>query len=240
MTGAIDRLRWILLRRRHLAAMLTGFWASPRSYASADCVFAPYNRIYQNAQLHNIRLDVMSYIAEASRVGFSDIGAYTSIGPRVMLGGLGKHPVDRLSTHPAFYSSRLQAGTSFTEDDLVDELPRVTVGSDVWIGAGSIVLDGLKLADGAIVGAGAVVTKDVPPYAVVGGVPARIIRFRFDEATIEALLAWRWWELDHAQLAAVAHRFRGRHWTPQTVREAREEAAAPQARSPLRLAEAMS
>ena len=223
MREALDRIRWTLWRRRQLASQLHGFWASPRSYATDDCVFADYNRLYQKSFLRSCRLDTMSYVAEASRIGFTDIGAFSSIGPNVLLGGLGRHPMDRLSTHPAFYSARLQAGASFVDRDLEDELPRVAIGNDVWIGAGSIVLDGLNLGDGCVVAAGAVVTRDVAPYAIVGGVPARLIRYRFDDATIEALLAWRWWELDQAQLAAIAHRFRDNYWTPQTVWDAIEE-----------------
>jgi len=164
----------------------------------------------------------MSYVAEASRVGFTDIGAFSSIGPNVSLGGLGWHPIDRLSTHPAFYSAGLKAGTSFVQPqnhiDIEDELPRTIVGNDVWMGVGCIVLDGLTIGDGAVIAAGAVVTKDVPPYAIVGGVPARIIRYRFDEATIAALLDWRWWDLSNAQLENIAARFmKITRWNPATI-----------------------
>src|SRR5690606_40549227 len=94
---------------------------------------------------------------------------------------------------------------------------RVSVGSDVWIGAGSIVLDGISIGDGAIIAAGAVVNKDVPPYAIVGGVPARIIRYRFDEETRAALLEWRWWDLDNSKLQALAPGFMNQRWNVETV-----------------------
>lgn len=226
MSDGLDRVYWILWRRRRLAATLPAFWASPWSYATADCTFAGYNRIYQRASLRNVVLGRMSYVAEGSRIGFADIGPFSSIGPNVLLGGLGRHPVDRLSTHPAFYSTRLQAGASFAASDMEDELPRVSIGGDVWIGAGSIVLDGLAIGSGAIIAAGAVVAKDVPPYAIVGGVPARLIRHRFDEKTVEALLAWRWWDLDIDQLSVIAHRFMARQWSPEAVQDAINELAA--------------
>lgn len=231
MRDGLDHIRWALFRRRSLARQLAGFWASPKSYATPDCSFSDYNRLYQRTFLRACRLGRMSYVAEGSRLGFSTVGAYASIGPDVRIGGLGRHPVDRLSTHPAFYSARLQAGMSFVERDLEDELPAVTLGNDVWIGAGAIVLDGLTLGDGCVVAAGAVVTRDVAPYAIVGGVPARLIRYRFDDATIEALLAWRWWEQDPARLAQIAPRFRENTWTPQAVWDAIEALAAlpPQA-----------
>lgn len=84
----------------------------------------------------------------------------------------------------------------------------MTVGNDVWIGAGAMVLDGVKIGDGAIVAAGAVVTTDVAPYAVVGGVPARFIRSRFDEPSIRVLLDVRWWDWSMNKIRAAADLFR--------------------------------
>lgn len=217
MSEIIDRLQWAVLRRQRLARQLPGFWASFWSYATSDCRFSEQNRIYRRANLRSTSLGRMTYVAEVSRLGFADIGAFSSIGPNVLLGGLGCHPVDRLSTHPAFYSSRLQAGATFSTADVIEELPRVSVGSDVWIGAGSIVLDGVNIGDGAIIAAGAVVTRDVPPYAIVGGVPARTIRYRFDEETQDALLEWRWWDLDNNQLQMLAPGFMNQHWNVETV-----------------------
>lgn len=206
-----DRLRWIFYRRLRLQSRIPGFWASCRSYATPDCRFSEYNRIYRRSYLRTTRVGRMSYIAENSRVGFASIGAFCSIGPNISLGGLGWHPNDGLSTHPAFYSSTLKAGRSFiqpgegiSEDK---ELPFTQVGNDVWMGVGCTVLDGVHIGDGAIIAAGAVVTRDVPDFAIVGGVPARIIRYRFDEATIAALTAWRWWDLPYPQIELLKPHF---------------------------------
>ncbi|OIQ69494.1 hypothetical protein GALL_489020 [mine drainage metagenome] len=98
MSEAPDRLRWALQRRHQLAASLPGFWASCLSYAAPDCRFSAYNRIYRRTFLRGSSLGRMSYVAEGSRVGFADIGAFCSIGPDVSLGGLGWHPIDRMST----------------------------------------------------------------------------------------------------------------------------------------------
>lgn len=80
---------------------------------------------------------------------------------------------------------------------------RTTIGNDVWIGADALVLKGVRIGDGSVVAAGAVVTRDVPPYAIVGGNPARLIRYRFDEATISELLAVKWWNLPPAEIAQL-------------------------------------
>lgn len=232
VSEAPDRLRWALVRRKKLAKSIDGFWASCWSYATPDCRFSGFNRIYRRAYLRDTSLGRMSYVAESSRIGFTDIGAFCSIGPNVMLGGMGWHPTDRLSTHPAFYSTRSQASTSFIKPgngvEQEDELKRSKVGNDVWMGVGCIVLDGLSIGDGAIIAAGAVVTKNVPPYAIVGGVPARIIRYRFDRETIAALLAWRWWDLSNAELEPLAGALIGKtQWNPAEVHELMQRTGLP-------------
>jgi acetyltransferase-like isoleucine patch superfamily enzyme len=127
-----------------------------------------------------------------------------------------------LTTHPSFYSTLGQAGMTFARQNAMDENASVQLGNDVWIGARSVVLDGVTVGDGAIVAAGAVVTGDVPPYAIVGGVPARIIRYRFEEAVIQELVAWRWWDLPMDQLAALAPGFIDREtWALRDVRQLR-------------------
>jgi acetyltransferase-like isoleucine patch superfamily enzyme len=145
----------------------------------------------------------MTYIAETTRIGFTHIGAFSSIGPDVLIGGLGQHPTEQLSTHPAFYSARGQSGKTFISTENTSELPRTVIGNDVWVGARSIILDGLHIGDGAIIAAGAVVTKSVPPYMIMGGVPARVIRPRFNDNVIAALIDWRWWEFGNAKLQSM-------------------------------------
>jgi len=130
----------------------------------------------------------------AGRTG--SIGRYCSIAPGVVIGD-GEHPTDWLSTHPfqwgvdTWLSKEEQKANAFPKRT---GKPKLKIGNDVWIGAGATILPGLTVGDGAVVAAGAVVTRDVPPYAIVGGVPARIIRYRFSSETIVRLLALKWWQ----------------------------------------------
>ena len=115
--------------------------------------------------------------------------------------GLGMHPLQHLSTHPAFYSSGGQTRLQLQQLDSLQESEKIHLGHDVWIGAHSLVMDGVRIGDGAVVGAGAVVTRDVPDYAIAVGSPAKVIRLRFDPATIALLKASQWWHLCDADIA---------------------------------------
>ena len=124
------------------------------------------------------------------------IGRYCSIGSGVAVMG-DSHPVDWVSTSPAFYRrKRAQHWGSARQafPDFAALGAPVDIGDDVWIGDDVLLAHGVRLGTGCIVAARAVVTRDVPPYAIVGGTPARIIRPRFDDATVSALLASRWWD----------------------------------------------
>lgn len=102
------------------------------------------------------------------------IGKFCSIAAGVNI-GLGQHPVEYVSTHPSFYSVSQPIAKTYSGSDLFEPFKgRINIGHDVWIGQNVLVMDGLKIGTGAIIAAGAVVTKDVPPYAIVAGVPARL------------------------------------------------------------------
>jgi virginiamycin A acetyltransferase len=109
------------------------------------------------------------------------------------------HPMDALSTHPYFYESR----HGVIAADRLHLRPQI-VGDDVWIGHSATIAAGCHhIGRGAVIGAGAVVTRDVPPYAIVTGLPAAVARYRFDPETIAAIEESRWWELDRAALASA-------------------------------------
>lgn len=134
-----------------------------------------------------------SYVGRRSIVQNADIGSFCSIANDVCI-GLGSHPVSLFSTSPLFYRTQNTFHVTAIDRDMeFEEYTRITIGNDVWIGARAIVMDGVEIGDGAIVAANAVVTKNVPPYAIVGGVPARVIKRRFDDDKIARLLELKWW-----------------------------------------------
>lgn len=148
------------------------------------------------------------------------VGRYTSIADRVHVIS-GRHPIKApfVSTHPVFYAQRSAVGKTYVKDQLFDEYKYVNnedavkknfstvIGNDCWIGEGASIIGGVTISDGAVVLANATVTKDVPPYAIVAGVPARIIGYRYDDQTIQALLEKRWWEREESELKEKAFLF---------------------------------
>lgn len=140
--------------------------------------------------------------------GVKKIGRYCSIAPGVTAGD-GNHPTDWLSTHPFQWGQSSTFKISTEKSDFNFLIPKqkpggVFIGNDVWIGANAMLIPGVTIGDGAIVGGGSVVTKDVPPYAIVAGVPAKIVRYRFDEATIERLLNLQWWRFEADSLLGIS------------------------------------
>ena len=155
--------------------------------------------VYSQSSLSNSRLGAYSYLNERSVMGRVSVGRFSSIGP-CFISGYGEHPTDFVTTSPAFYSTLKQCGVSFTESNHFDEQKETIIGSDVWIGARVFVRDGVRVGDGALIAAGAVVTSDVPDYAIVGGVPAKLIRYRFPLKTVGELLELKWWNWNEDRL----------------------------------------
>jgi acetyltransferase-like isoleucine patch superfamily enzyme len=129
----------------------------------------------------------------------TDIGKFCSIGSFVSIGP-GKHPIEFVSTSPVFFSDNKQCGTTFADMSYYREMGSVKIGNDVWIGANAVIFDDVTIGDGAVIAAGAIVTKDVEPYAVVGGVPAKMIKKRFSDEIIEKLMQFEWWNKDEVWL----------------------------------------
>lgn len=132
--------------------------------------------------------------------------------------GLGVHPTCYLSPHSIFYSHRPWTIHPEWVKKCNYEIGKITkIGNDVWIGAKATIIDGVTIGDGAIVAAGSVVVKDVPPYAVVGGAPAKIVKYRFPEELIARLLEIKWWELPDEEITNVVELFHTKNPTLEDI-----------------------
>jgi len=155
-----------------------------------------------------VSLGAFSYCRTRNIAPDFRVGRYCSVATGVSLSEQ-EHPLDRISTHPFTTHKHMVdlAKSEFNSDITIFRhqftLPAPSIGHDVWIGEGAVIKRGISVGTGAVIAARAYVTKDVPPYAIVGGVPARVIRHRFDEATREALLASEWWRYRYTDLPRI-------------------------------------
>lgn len=172
---------------------------------SKKSIFGKFNYLSNNVSFIDSKIGDYSYIGQNSFVQNTSIGKFSCIGPGVNI-GLGEHPIkDFVSVHPIFYSKARQVGISFSDENHFNEYKPVTIGHDVWVGANAIIIGGVTLGNGCIVGAGAVVTKDVPDFAIYGGVPAKLIRMRFTEEEIIKLQKMEWWNCTTEKLKTLSH-----------------------------------
>lgn len=169
------------------------------AYQGLNCSYEGNNFFDSYSYIDNSQIGYASYVGAYSKIDGAIIGRYTSIGPNVYI-VKGQHPTHKfVSTHPAFYSINHVIELSYVEHQLFDEFRyiqdkiSIKVGNDVWIGDGVKIMEGVTIADGTIVAAGANVVKDTEPYSIVGGNPARPIRYRFNEEQIKFLLDLKWW-----------------------------------------------
>lgn len=171
--------------------------------------FGRYTEIGARTKFVESTLGDYSYIASDSDVIYTEIGKFCSIAAMVRINP-GNHPMHRASQSHFTYRA-----SAYFEDE-ADELDffhwrrsfPVSIGHDVWIGHGSIILAGRKVGNGAIIAAGAVVTKDVAPYTIVGGTPAKFIRQRFPDHVISDLEYLKWWNWEHEKLKFALADFR--------------------------------
>lgn len=154
--------------------------------------------IHRQSKIYESFIDDYSYVVSSSII-YAKIGKFCSIGEGCII-GMANHTLDKLSTSPIFTEKNNALRKRWISNDIHMPYKVVEIGNDVWIGARVIIKGGIKVGDGSVIGAGAVVTKDIPPFAIVGGVPAKIIKYRFDESLIQAILSNPWWHWDEKKI----------------------------------------
>ena len=156
---------------------------------------AGHTHILQNCYINNSFIDSYTYIGRNCIVQNTRIGKFCSIANDVFI-GLGKHPTDLISTSPIFYRKKNTLKIQLVDEDYeFEEYDAISIGNDVWIGTRAIIMDGVNIGNGAIIASNSVITKDVPPYAIVAGVPAKLIKYRFSEEKIKKIQELEWWQM---------------------------------------------
>lgn len=157
--------------------------------------FGKYCQVAHHAEIANSSIGDRTSIGRYTKIQAARLGKFCSISWNVTIGAT-SHPLDRLSTHA--FSYRKQFG--IVDNDIEIKKEKVIIGNDVWIGCDVVIMPGVNVGDGAVIGAGSIVTKDVPPYSIIVGNPGKKIRNRFSEEIIESLKEIQWWNFTESEL----------------------------------------
>ena len=160
------------------------------------------SKVEHGTEFNNSTMGKYSYCGYNCTINYTDIGSFCSISNDVIIGG-GIHPIDWVGTSPVFYDGKDSVKVKFSNFKRPD-IKRTTIGNDVWIGRNVMIKSGISIGHGAVVGMGSIVTKDVEPYAIVGGNPAKLIKFRFTSTVVSDLLNLKWWDMEEDQLKQVS------------------------------------
>lgn len=179
------------------------------SVSLREVVLGDYVEIHKGAQLEYATIGDYSYLQEYTFVSDTTIGRFTAVAAMVRINAP-NHPYDRPTQHRFTYVPEYYWPGQVRDHGFFAErrAARCTIGRDVWIGHGATILPGVSVGDGAVIAAGAVVTKDVAPYVIVAGVPARPIKRRCPEAVADRMIALGWWDWSHERIAACVDDFR--------------------------------
>ena len=159
----------------------------------ANCEISPLAVVYRHARMSESKIGDYSYVGKETIMHGTTVGKFCSISDCCII-GLPGHSIKTISSSPIFSGIHNGTKTSWVTKNMPHEPINVKIGNDVWVGYRALIPSNVIIGDGAVVAAGAVVVKDVPSYAVVGGVPARVIKYRFSQEVIDKLIELRFWE----------------------------------------------
>ena len=154
----------------------------------------------------NSEMNRYSYCGNDCQIVYAEIGAFCSISDHVFIGGA-EHPMGWVSTSPVFQNVRHSGPSKRFAKFNIPKSKKTIIGNDVWIGHGVTIKQGVIIGNGAVLGSNALITRDIPPYAVVGGIPARLIKYRFSEDVINRLEEIKWWDLPDDRITEVVNLF---------------------------------
>ncbi len=163
------------------------------------------SKIESGTSFYNSSMEKHSFCGYDCDISYTKIGKFCSIANGVVIGG-GRHPIEWVSTSPVFYEGKDSVTSKFSEHKRT-KIKTTIICNDVWIGQNVLIKQGIKIGNGSVIGMGSVVTKDVEPYSIVAGVPAKKIRMRFPENIIKSLLKIKWWDMDESNLRDFAKDF---------------------------------
>lgn len=181
-----------------LAYLWNKFLKKMRGAAVANSSIHKTSKVEAGSQFINSSMDRYSFCGYDCKILNCNIGAFCSIADGVIIGGA-QHPIEWASTSPVFYRGRDSVAKKFSEFER-PKSKRTIIGNDVWIGDRALIKGGVEIGDGEIIGMGSVVTKNVGAYEIWAGNPAKLIRKRFDDNTVQELLNSAWWNLDDATI----------------------------------------
>ena len=194
--------RLLLIRRKYPTSVVHA-----GTYLDRLSELGSYSVLFRNVTLMNSSLGAYSYVQSNSVICNAEVGKFCSIASNVHI-GLANHPMHMVSTSPVFYDNS-QPLPKFMVDEMIfcEELPRTSIGPDVWIGHGVMIKAGVSIGVGAVIGAGSVVTKDIPPYSIAVGNPCKVIKYRFSIETVDRLVNCEWWMRCDSELKGLSSFF---------------------------------
>ena len=204
IVNLITRIYLLIVRQSRVSGIiknaLVGSYVKIKNGLVIDAHLSENVQLRESNIVTNASIGRYTYLQRNSMVTYATVGAFCSIAENVRIGAT-NHDLRRFTTHEITFNHHYgyirERDLDFTQK-LEKEM--TVVGHDVWIGYGAIVMPGVKVGHGAVIGAGSIVTHDVPSYAIVVGNPAKIIRFRFDDETIQQLLRSKWWDWPKEQI----------------------------------------